>query len=143
MLSGLGLSSTLFPGTLWALAADHDEITSAMVEQAARLADITLTPEMSDAMLRGLNRQAQSCAALDKVGLKNWNPPATLFNPVLPGMDFSRERRPLAVSHIASPAVPKNLEEVAFYTARQMGELVRRRRVSSLALTEMYLERLK
>lgn len=143
LLSGLGLSSTLFPGTLWALAADHDEITSAMVEQAARLADITLTPEMSDAMLRGLNRQAQSCAALDKVGLKNWNPPATLFNPVLPGMDFPRERRPLAVSHIASPAVPKNLEEVAFYTARQLGELVRRRRVSSLALTEMYLERLK
>jgi Asp-tRNA(Asn)/Glu-tRNA(Gln) amidotransferase A subunit family amidase len=39
--------------------------------------------------------------------------------------------------------VPKNLEEVAFWPARRLGELVRAKKVSSMALTQMYLERIK
>ena len=38
---------------------------------------------------------------------------------------------------------PKNLEDVAFYSVRQLAELVRTKKVSSTALTEMYIARLK
>src|SRR4029077_185404 len=38
---------------------------------------------------------------------------------------------------------PKNIEDVAFYSVRQLAELVRSRKVSSVALTDMYLARLK
>src|SRR6267143_5437506 len=38
---------------------------------------------------------------------------------------------------------PKNLEDLAFASARELAELVRTKKVSSMALTEMYLERLK
>src|SRR6184192_2394230 len=38
---------------------------------------------------------------------------------------------------------PKNLEDLAFASVRELAELVRTKRVSSLALTEMYLGRLK
>jgi Asp-tRNA(Asn)/Glu-tRNA(Gln) amidotransferase A subunit family amidase len=48
-----------------------------------------------------------------------------------------------AASAMAARGVPKNLEELAFLTARELAELARTRKVSSTALTEMYLERLK
>src|SRR6184192_651587 len=38
---------------------------------------------------------------------------------------------------------PKNLEDLAFASVRELAELVRSRKVSSSALTQMYLERLK
>jgi Asp-tRNA(Asn)/Glu-tRNA(Gln) amidotransferase A subunit family amidase len=44
---------------------------------------------------------------------------------------------------VTASDVPKNLEDVCFLSARHLGELVRTKRVSSLALTQMYLDRLK
>jgi Asp-tRNA(Asn)/Glu-tRNA(Gln) amidotransferase A subunit family amidase len=61
-------------------------------------------------------------------------------------MKFETERRPSRISKvsaIAAPGAPKNLEEVAFASVRELAELVRTKKVSSVALTEMYLERLK
>jgi len=40
-------------------------------------------------------------------------------------------------------AAPKNIDDLAFATVRELAELVRTRKVSAMALTEMYLERLK
>jgi Asp-tRNA(Asn)/Glu-tRNA(Gln) amidotransferase A subunit family amidase len=48
-----------------------------------------------------------------------------------------------AAPNVATSATPRNLEDVAFYSVRQLAELVRTRKVSSAALTDMYLERLK
>src|SRR5260370_24086952 len=69
-----------------------------------------------------------------------------MFDPVLPGMRVETERKPVRISNapnIAASGAPKNLEDLAFASARHLGELVRTRKVSSVALTEMYLERLK
>ncbi|MGH9467817.1 MAG: amidase, partial [Terriglobales bacterium] len=46
-------------------------------------------------------------------------------------------------AQVAAPRAPRDIEEVAFYSVRQLGELVRTRRVSSTNLTEMYLRRLR
>src|SRR5437773_8570689 len=46
-------------------------------------------------------------------------------------------------SSSATARAPRNLEDLAFASARELSELVRTKRVSSLALTEMYLGRLK
>jgi len=66
-----------------------------------------------------------------------------LFDPVLPGMTFETVRKPLRMSKAQSVAVSNNTEDLAFASVRELAELVRTKRVSSLALTEMYLQRLK
>src|SRR5260370_42074702 len=61
-------------------------------------------------------------------------------------MQFETERKPLRISKAGNTApanAPSNMEDLAFASARQLAELVRMKRVSSLALTEMYLGRLK
>ncbi|HKD78982.1 MAG TPA: amidase [Candidatus Angelobacter sp.] len=143
--SRLGLTSTLLPGVLWAMADQKPKITREMIDNAARIADVPIPDEDKDMMLEGLNGYTESFDAIYQLHIKNGVAPAMIFDPVLPGMKFETARRAARVSTAANvPGVaPKNLEDVAFYSVRQLAELVRTKKVSSTALTEMYLDRLK
>jgi Asp-tRNA(Asn)/Glu-tRNA(Gln) amidotransferase A subunit family amidase len=146
--SGLGLSGTLFPGVLWAQAQAQGatKITKEMIENAAAIADVPIPEEDKEMMLENLNQQAKSYEAIYALHIPNSIAPCLIFDPVLPGAKFETERRPARnpkPSAIAPPGTPKNLEDVAFAGVRELAELVRTKKVSSLALTQMYLERIK
>lgn len=146
--SGLGLTGTLFPGVLWAQAQAQKtaKITKEMIDNAAAIADVPIADEYKEMLLDNLNQRAQSYEAIYALHIPNTVAPCLVFDPELPGMTFVRESRVSRTckpSAIAAPATPNNLEDVAFATVRELAELVRTKKVSSLALTEMYLERLK
>ncbi len=151
-----GLASTLFPGALYTLAAQAQKqqpaggeaklapITPEMVEEAAALAGVTLAPEYIQPMLDGLNEQRSGYAAIRKLDLPNSVAPAFVFDPLAPGETVNTQREQPVYS--AAPSIrtaPSNPEDLAFATVIELGDLVRRRKVSSVALTEMYTERLK
>jgi Asp-tRNA(Asn)/Glu-tRNA(Gln) amidotransferase A subunit family amidase len=166
--SSLGLTSTLFPGVLWAMAQQktapppsaqpHTAASSPKTEGEAQPAAPAITPEMIKAaaiiagvsfddnqlamMVSVLRDNVQSYRAIRRVHLDNGVQPALTFDPVLAGMTFDRERRPLRLSRVGPSAAPKNIEDLAFASARELAELVRTKKVSSSALTGMYLERL-
>src|SRR5437899_8155618 len=50
---------------------------------------------------------------------------------------------PLSRAPSVAAELPKNLEDLAFASVRELAKLVRSKKVSSIALTEMYLQRLK
>ena len=151
--STAGLASTLLPGTLFTLAAQAQEaakpeewprITPQMVDAAAAIAGITITDEQKKMLLSGLADQRDTLAGIRALHMPNSVAPAFIFDPVPPGMKLDTARAPMKIS--AAPAgltAPKNIEELAFSTVRELAELVRTRRVSSLDLTQMYLARLK
>ena len=143
--SRFGLTATLLPGVLWAMADEKGKVTREMIDNAADIADVHIADEYKDMMLEDLNSYKEGFEAIYALHIKNEVAPAVIFDPVLPGMKFETEQRPIKIS--AAPAIagaaPKNLEDVAFYSVRQLAELVRTKKVSSSALTEMYLARLK
>ena len=144
--SRFGVASTLLPGVLWALADDKPTITRDMIDNAAIIADIKIPDEDKEMMLESLNDAAKGYDEIYALHIKNEVAPAFIFDPVLPGMKLETVRRPMrlsAAANVSAGGAPKNLEQVAFYSVRQLAELVRTRKVSSSALTEMYLERLK
>ncbi|OLB21361.1 MAG: amidase [Acidobacteria bacterium 13_2_20CM_57_7] len=146
--SGMGLAGTLFPGVLWAQAkADGaKKINKEMIENAAAIADVPIPEEYKEMMIESLNDHAKGYEEIYKLHIPNSVDPALIFDPVLPGMKFQTERKPMRISKASSSATagaPRNLEDLAFASARELSELVRTKRVSSLALTEMYLGRLK
>jgi Asp-tRNA(Asn)/Glu-tRNA(Gln) amidotransferase A subunit family amidase len=144
--SGMGLGATLFPGVLWAQAQGKAKITKEMIENAASLADVSLADEYKEMMLDNLNQQAKGYEEIYALHIPNSVDPALIFDPVLPGMKFETQRKAIRISKApaaASSEVPKNLEKLAFASVRELAELVRTKKVSSTALTEMYLERLK
>jgi Asp-tRNA(Asn)/Glu-tRNA(Gln) amidotransferase A subunit family amidase len=145
--SGMGLTGTLFPGVLWAQAQAEGaaKITKEMIEKAAAIADVTIADEYKEMMLEDLNDHAKGYEEIYKLKIPNSVAPALVFDPVLPGMKFETERKPTRMSKSPSAAAsaPTNLEDLAFASVRELAELVRTKKVSSVALTEMYLGRLR
>src|SRR5256885_14723842 len=143
--SQLGLTSTLFPGVLWSMADPQGKVTKEMLDNAADVADVPLSDEYKQAMLDGLNENKKHFEDIYKLHIPNSVAPAYIFDPVIGDMKFETEKRPLrmAKAPAVSVSAPRNLEDVAFYSVRQLGELVRTRKISSVALTDMYLSRLK
>ena len=141
--AGIGLSSTLFPGVLWAKISAGADITVETIASAEEVAGITFDPAERELMLDGLKQQEQRIEALHKVVLPNSVSPAIVFDPLPPGKTIVPEpRRPMVRSTVARRAVPTE-DELAFLPVTELSELVRRKRVTSVQLTQMYLARLK
>jgi Asp-tRNA(Asn)/Glu-tRNA(Gln) amidotransferase A subunit family amidase len=144
--SASGLAGTLFPGVLWTLAEGREKITAGIIDQAAEIADVPIPGDVREMMLANLETQREGYEEIYQLHMANSVQPALAFEPVLPGMKFETVKRPMRISEapaVVQSAVPKNLEDVAFGSVRQQAELLRTRKISSMALTEMYLERLR
>jgi len=141
--SGVGLSGTLLPGVLWARLQEGQEITADALAEAEKVSGLEFTDEEREAMVRGLNQNLQAYEALRAHPIPNEVPPAMHFDPVLPSMEVPVEAAPFRPSRAPAVRAPENLEEVAFWPVTHLSELIRSRQVTSLALTRMYLDRLK
>ena len=100
-------------------------------------------------MLDGLNNQREDAVEIRKLPLVNAVAPAVVFDPVPAGMVPDTVRKPLKMSAAAKAPMPEFLTGqgrenwLAFLTVRELAELVRTKRVTSVELTKMYLGRLK
>jgi Asp-tRNA(Asn)/Glu-tRNA(Gln) amidotransferase A subunit family amidase len=142
--SSIGLGATLLPGILWARASAGEEITASTIAAAEELAGLKFDDAERAMMLEGLKTQAQRIEALHKVAIDNSIPPAIVFNPLPAGKQPPRGvRKPMVRGPVKLRTVSSNLEELAFLPVTELSELVRRRRVTSSQLTQMYLSRLK
>ena len=150
----LGLAGTLFPGALYTLAADGKEprITADLIDAAAAIADIHIEADQKAQILSMLNANRKGFEELRALNMGNEIPPAIVFDPMPPGQKpvppppGADPRKPLHITTapaIASKEVPKDLNDLAFCTVRELSELMRRKKVSSTSLTQMYLARLK
>jgi Asp-tRNA(Asn)/Glu-tRNA(Gln) amidotransferase A subunit family amidase len=143
--SAIGLGGTLLPGALLALAQDAPQITLGMVDEAARVAGLTLSPEAEKRIAEGLSRKGGLLAnyqALREMKLGNNTPLAVVFNPVLPGIKLPAGR---GVFRYSKPKVapPKTDEDLAFLPVTHLTQLLKTRTVSSTDLTKLYIARLK
>lgn len=145
--SSLGLTGTLFPGAMLALADEKTPITKDTIDAAARIADVTIADEYKQTMLNSLNNATEGYETIYKMHIPNSVAPAIIFDPLPGGWKLSTTRDPLSPKISAAPAIalraPKNIEDVAFWNVRALAELVKTRKVSATNLTDMYLERLK
>jgi len=165
--SHAGITSALFPGILYTLAAqaapaqespDTDQskppkVTPEMIDQAAILAGIgPFTADQKQMMIDGLIDQNGSCKAIRKLKIPNSVPPAFVFHPQPPAKQMAGDADSPSKKEIggeagstpfAIPNKPANIEDVAFATLHDLGLLLQTRQITSLALTQMYLARLK
>ena len=161
-----GIASPLFPGVLFTLAVQAQEpaatdqskqpvITPEMIDQAGIIAGIgPFTAEQKQMMIDGLVDQNGSIKAIRKLELPNSVQPAYAFHP-LPAARLAEPAKPCVEQKksvwlgkpgewISSvPGTPVRVEELAFATISELADQLRVGNVTSLALTQMYLARLK
>lgn len=139
-----GLGATLAPGILWARMQDAgaQTITLDMITGALKLAGVELTEDERKAMVDAANRNLAGYEEVRAIHIPNDVSPPFHFSPLVPGMAVDRRRLPFTLSRAPAVERPADLEDVAFWPVRHLGELLRTRRVTSLELTDMYLARL-
>ncbi|MGC1463188.1 MAG: amidase [Terracidiphilus sp.] len=134
------------------------KITSEMLDQAAILAGVgPFTAEQKKMMLDGLTDQRAAYDAIRALKIPNSIPTAYVFHPqpAAKSMEATADKRSVksmlpdlnqAISGgglSSIPDAPAHIEDLAFAAVGELGGLLRTRKITSLALTQMYLARLK
>jgi hypothetical protein len=137
--AGLGLSSTLFAGVLWAQLQQSrtSRITKVMLRDAAAVAGMTFTERELDAMLDAVNIEVARFDQIRKAPLENAAALPLYFNPAVPGIKIDRTKRPIRTSAPPPVTRPHHLEDIAFRTIPELASLMRTRQVKSAELTAM------
>jgi Asp-tRNA(Asn)/Glu-tRNA(Gln) amidotransferase A subunit family amidase len=113
------------------------------VKEAEKLLGLEFTRAEVDSMLTGLEEQRMNYINLRNIVIPNSLSPSLVFNPIPRGLKFDTEKKPLVLSPVGKITLPKNRDDLAFYSVRDLGELIRTRQISSVELTQFYLDRLK
>lgn len=155
-LPPLLLGTACFAAGFAARPAAPDEITVPMLRAAQQLLGLSFTDAQLDSTRRNLTGYRESYDALRKIPLPNAVAPALGFDPrplrlrqlvqsLPPSATANSGKADQAGKLPAAPSVklPPDRAELAFYTVRQLGELLRTRQVTSLELTDFFLARLK
>ncbi len=143
-VSAAGVASAVFGRALAVLAAEKPSITEEMVRQAEWISGLDLTEDQRKQMATGLNDTLEGFARIREVPLDNSVSPAFRFSTVAAD-DQHASRRDTKVSFkpSASVARPATSEDLAFAPVTELASLLRRKKVSSVELTKLYIERLR
>ncbi|HEY1807094.1 MAG TPA: amidase, partial [Acidobacteriaceae bacterium] len=125
------------------------KITDEMIDQAAVLAGVgPFTAEQKKMMTDGLVDQNGSMKAIRRLKLPNSVAPAFVFHPLPPARlpakesEFSQRNEDFGPGTPCSVA-PARTEDLAFASIAELGQLLKSCKITSLALTQMFLARLK
>ncbi|MCC9137052.1 amidase [Pontibacter silvestris] len=120
-----------------------NKITVPVLQEAQKLIGINFTNAQLDSATSEMEDVREGYERIRKVPLPNNVAPALVFNPIPVGYSFEQERTPFEVARPAKVKLPKNRDELAFYSIPQLAELIRTKQISSEELTTFYLNRLK
>ncbi len=118
-------------------------VTSRVIEAASEIIGITFTSVERDSMIDDLTDNLGAYRKIREVPLANDVPPALDFNPIPAGNTKQPGGGSFTVGPPRNTDLPDDIEKLAFYTVRDLAELIRTRKVTSTELTRMYLDRLR
>ena len=123
--------------------AEEEKITILLVKQAQKIMGLDFTDIEADSMLTDLEGQRKSMLAIRKLNIPNSVSPALNFNPLPVAYQFPDKVNYFKASTEANLKLPASNDELAFFTVRQLAELIRTKQISSVELTRFFIERIK
>ncbi|WP_051669448.1 amidase [Bryobacter aggregatus] len=120
------------------IAPDKEQL-----RQTLALLGLDFKDEHLEMMLPNITRSLDTYARLRGLRIPPDTEPAFTFSPMLAGMSLPAGKREFKPTKLSKLPAWKQVEDLAFWPVTHLGELIRRKKISSLQLTQMYLERLK
>jgi Asp-tRNA(Asn)/Glu-tRNA(Gln) amidotransferase A subunit family amidase len=135
-----GVATLLAPRVL---GQDDDGVAVDAIEKAEGLSGLTFTPEERELMRKSVKEHMDNFAKVREVPLPNDVAPALQFSPLLVGTTVDQTQIENVYSKVKTGRTPTNASEIAFYPVTHLAELLRKRRITAMGLTDLYIERLK
>lgn len=118
-----------------------ETITEADIAGAERLLGLAYTQRERAQMLDNLDGQRDLAVARRALTLDNSTPAACRFDPRLPGFAMPHGADAMSLSAVTA-ALPTQADDIAFAPLTHLSHWVRSGQITSLALTELYLDRI-
>lgn len=122
---------------------DRVPITVSMVQQAQSIINMGFTPAQADSMLNNLDNHAKAYQELRDLKMPNSVVPSLNFNPIPQGFVPQDKTNGFVLAKVTKVQLPADRNDLAFYTVRQLAELIRTKQITSVELTKFFIERLK
>jgi len=132
----------IFTTMLISFGCEQKDISTSDLRSTEKLIGLEFTKAERDSVQATVNDRRDQYEALRSLDMANEVAFPLYYNPQPPGMDLPRGRDQFQFQE-EKTAMPDNIEECAFMTVPQLAYLIRTQQVSSEALTEMYIQRLK
>lgn len=143
LLLASSLLVTFSAGAFLGKTLEVEKITIPMVQSAQQLLGLSFKSAQLDTALAELTDLRASYGRLREAKLDNSVPPALMFNPLPVGFEFEKDHKSFKASTVGKVELPFNREDLAFYTVRELAELLRTKKITSVELTQFFLGRLK
>ncbi len=124
------------------MPATGKDLTVAHLQAAAALSGLEFTADEYATMLGGVQQNRNRYTKLREQVIENDLAPPFYFSPLVPGMKVNRTRAPIRFTQTLLVKRPADLEVLAFWPVMKLAQLLKTKQVTSLELTQMYLDRL-
>jgi Asp-tRNA(Asn)/Glu-tRNA(Gln) amidotransferase A subunit family amidase len=122
-------------------------VTPATFAEAEKLMQVTMTPaerqQAADSWRESLAPYLERRTGPRKVAINDVDAPATLWNPMLPGLVLSSTGDRFVRSKADGVPLPSSDEEIAFAPVTQLSRWIESRQLTSERLTNIYLSRVE
>jgi Asp-tRNA(Asn)/Glu-tRNA(Gln) amidotransferase A subunit family amidase len=134
------------PPTFGTGAGSGPPVTPATFAEAEKLMQVTMTPgerqQAADSWRQSLAQYLERRTGPRKVALADTEAPATIWNPLLPGIAAPPSRDRFVRSEPARKPLPAADEDIAFAPVTELSRWIESRQLTSERLTQIYLSRI-
>lgn len=113
------------------------------IQHSQRLIGLDFDKDRIDGLYGYLQENKKGYDSLRSYPIPDETFPAILFDPHPVGFQFPEKRENPAFQIPADVALPDSLEKLAFYSIPQLASLIKHQKITSEALTRLYIDRIK
>jgi Asp-tRNA(Asn)/Glu-tRNA(Gln) amidotransferase A subunit family amidase len=128
--------------SLNAISQSHND-TIKLIQQTVGLYDLDFTQSEADSMISSIVNQKRIYSRMHQQLPKNDLSYPFAFNPASVGFSVSRKQQAIQWVIPTNVSLPKNKNDLAFYSILQLASLIKNKKITSLELTKFFLARLK
>lgn len=121
----------------------QDTIAKQDIVSAAKLFHLQFTPKEIDTMYAGVKENLGVYASMHRNSINNQIPMSLWQNPQVPGLAIEQKQKPIKWTFNKSVALPQNQADLAFYSIADLSVLIKQKKISSVALTTFFINRIK
>jgi len=127
---------------LLALYTNSQAQTRSDLESAARIFDLQFTSQELDTLYSDVVDNVANYKAMHRLSLPNQVPLSLWQNPVIPGMQLNKVQKSILWPEEKCKK-PAQMKDLAFYSVGQLGYLLKTRQITSLELTQLFIQRIR
>ena len=131
------------PGFLGETTDSTHNITLGDLKSAEKVMAVNYSHEERVQMLNTIDNQIDNMVTLRSMEHSNDLAPATVFDPRLPGKYYGKQTNSVTLNETNIPSLPSSNVDIAFAPLVHLAHWVKTGQISSIDLTELYLQRIE